>query len=330
MSGQQHRSQSVNLTVTPRLVVLLGLFLARQASAQVREQVPDTLLPRGTVTITGTVRDSTGEPLAGAEIRLGTQARTYSDSVGAFTLRDVPARRSQAIVRRIGHQPATLNIVPAADRMRIVLDVLLRPTTTRLETVIVEGRAVDRGLLEAGFYRRERSAARGRFVNPEYLASFGGAGLTTLLRETPRVMVERRNSDAYASGPIAGGRCRLHVYVDGRYRREAMPSPLKGDPGLPLDQVVPWEDVYAVEIYPTFTAVPSEFVRIGPAPGPQEDAASRLSGLPQPGMVGRTGSLRGDGGTTGTDADSKDSACGAIVIWTKTFTSRQSPPHAPP
>ena len=303
---------------TPRvLALLIGLVGAMPAGAQVRSRLPDSTVAAGTVTVAGVVRSVAGHPLAGAELRIGQRLRTYSDSTGAFTMRGVPPGALQLLARRIGHQPTSIDLETASAGQRIDVDVRLAPTTARLETIIVEGEAVDRGLFDAGYYRRARTA-RGRFLDPDFLATFGGSGVSTLARETPRVMVEGSNGEFYAYSPIAGGRCRMHVFVDGKYRREAMPDPLGGK-GLPLDQVVPREDIHAMEIYPTFTSVPAEFTRIGPAPGSQ-------GGMNAIARLGRPGQARSTprAGTRATDgADNNDSACGAILIWTKTFTARQ-------
>ena len=59
---------------------------------------------------------------------------------------------------------------------------------------------------------------------------------------------------------MAGSRCQLNVFVDGRFAREAM-----GRGAMGLEEIVPRPDVYAIEVYPTSNAVPSEFARIGPA-----------------------------------------------------------------
>ena len=326
-------------------MALLGAVLAAAAgpaalAAQAR--------PAGTTyTLAGAVVDTAGAPVIGAEVRLvprgtaaevvaprlpttrgGTEAGVFSDATGGFVLRGVPTDTVQLVVRRIGYRPAMVEVAPAPAGGTAEIEVSLVPNAVQLRTVIVEGRAFDGQLWDAGFYQRERVGS-GRFYGPELLERFGGATIGTLLRETPRLMIDRRNNQEFAYGPVAGSRCQLNVFVDGRFAREAM-----GRGAMGLEEIVPRPDIYAIEVYPTSNAVPSEFARIGPAVTSALSEPARR--IPQPPT---SGPVRGS--ATGTAArllnedaqaeeQNSDAACGALVIWTRPFALRKAGSAPPP
>ena len=326
------------------LVALLGAALLVAAGpAPLAAQARPT---GATYTLAGAVVDTAGAPVMGAEVRLvprgtaaevvpprlpttrGAEAGAFSDATGAFVLLDVPADTVQLVVRRIGYRPATVEVAPAPAGGRAEIEVSLVPNAVQLRTVIVEGRAFDGQLWDAGFYHRERVGS-GRFYGPELLERFGGATIGTLLRETPRLTIDRRNNQEFAYGPVAGSRCQLNVFVDGRFAREAM-----GRGGMGLEEIVPRPDVYAIEVYPTSNAVPSEFARIGPAVSSALSEPARRIPLPP-----NRGQVRGS--ATGTAArllnedaqgeeQNSDAACGALVIWTRPFALRKAGSTPPP
>ena len=295
-------------------LLLLG---APAAGAQeVVRTAPDSTVARGTMTLVGTVTDGAGTPLLGAEASVDERRRTaLSDAGGAFVLRGLPAGRVHLWVRRIGHRPVSFDVTAAAGT-RVEVAVRMTPTALRLAEVIVEGKAYDQALWDAGFYRRERMT-RGRFLDGDYMANFGGAGVSTLLRDTPRVLLERQGTEYFAYSSRAGGRCRMNVFVDGRLAREALPG-TTGDPGIGIDQVVPRDLIHAMEIYPTIAAVPTQFQRIGP------DNRQLTRGSPR---LPFRGASRGRGERPPDGAG--DAACGAIVIWTTAYAARRQAAGTP-
>ena len=135
----------------------------------------------------------------GADVSIGSEHRAVSDARGAFSLSGVPRQPARLGARRIGYRPTTVGIAPGglAPGASLEVAVILVPGVVTLETVTVEGRAYDRALWDAGFYRRQQRG-RGRFVDADEFARFGGSGIGTILKETPRVMVERKGNDEYA------------------------------------------------------------------------------------------------------------------------------------
>ena len=296
-------------------VALLLLAAPALLGAQVVRESPDSTAARGTVTLAGTVTDPAGRPLLGAEASVGERQRALTDTAGAFVLRGVPAGTVHLWVRRIGHRPVSFDVTAAAGT-RVEVAVRMTPTALRLAEVIVEGKAYDQALWDAGFYRRERMT-RGRFLDGDYMANFGGAGVSTLLRDTPRVLLERQGTEYFAYSSRAGGRCRMNVFVDGRLAREALPG-TTGDPGIGIDQVVPRDLIHAMEIYPTIAAVPTQFQRIGP------DNRQLTRGSPR---LPFRGASRGRGERPPDGAG--DAACGAIVIWTTAYAARRQAAGTP-
>jgi hypothetical protein len=185
-------------------IVGLALLLPRTALAQQRAAARDTGVAPGTVTLAGVVRDSAGSALSGAEVRVAGAHSTLSDAHGGFVLRDIPVRATgpdtlSLVVRRIGYEPASVRVAVEHAGLRIDLAVTLLPDIVRLGTIAVEGNAYDRPLPAVGHDRRQR-VGYGRFIGPDYLAHFGGSGVSTLPREIPRVMVEREHGETFVYG----------------------------------------------------------------------------------------------------------------------------------
>lgn len=293
------------LAGVPLVAVLAS---ASVVAAQAPGQPSDTTVAKGTIMLVGTVRDAAGRPIAGAELRVGQRHVALSDTAGRFLLPGMPAEPMELVVRRIGYERTSLHVVPTQPGVRIELAVQLASAPFRLPSVLVEGKAYDKALWDAGFYKRER-VGYGKYFDPDFMQHYGGASLATLVREVPRVHLEQYGDQWYAYGRIAGNQCRMNIYVDGMYRREAMSGDIRGmNKGVGLNLLVPKEEVYAVEVYPTINSLPVEFTRVGPKAGFNRRPSARIP-------VGRNiyeSTRRADEELTNNDA-----ACGAIVIWTK-------------
>jgi hypothetical protein len=262
---------------------------------------------RNSFTIAGSVRDAKGDALYGAEIRAGSLYAT-SDPEGSFTLRGLPLDTVTVRVRRIGFNAAQLHVVPPEPGQRVQLAVQLTMNAVALGTIVVEGKALDTKLWDIGFYQRQK-LGRGRFITPDFWAHFGGAGIGTVLRETSQVIVERQTNQDYAYSRAGNHVCRMNVFVDGSLARWASPGEgtLIRDPGQALDQIVPREDIYAIEIYGSPASVPQQFLRAVPA----ESRTLNVSRIPS-----RQGSAA-------PPLDPIKVDCGALVIWTKWYATRR-------
>lgn len=247
-----------------------GAQIEVRSQIQVQRQTVDPSVAPNTVTLTGTVRDATGRPIVGAEARVDQRRAALSDTAGRFALPGVPFGTMTLVVRRIGYERATLELAPERPGVRIELAVRLTTASFTLPSVLVEGKAYDKGLWDAGFYKRQR-VGNGTYFDPDFLQHYGGASLATLAREVPRVNVSRFGSQEYAYGRIAGNVCRMNIYVDGVFRRDAMTamgSDESVDKGIGLNVLVPKEEIYAVEVYPTINSCPRSSPESARQPAP--------------------------------------------------------------
>jgi len=253
-----------------------------------------------TTAIRGVVRDTLGRPVPHTQIR--TPARTMmSDAEGRFRLPLGGDDTVHALIRRIGFEPMTTTIRRPAPGDTTPVQITLLPVAARLDRVIVEGQAYDRALWDRGFYRRQRGPG-GVFFDPEDLRWLRPAGLAAIVREAPRVVIERRGTKDVAYSSLAGRPCRMHVYIDGVHQRAAMPGPSGGEAyALGLHELIDPRLIHAVEVYPTAAQVPTQFARMGSADG----GGARIPSPGQPYRVARP-------------SEGPDAPCGAIVIWTNT------------
>lgn len=200
--------------------------------------------------LTGTVRDSVGAPIAGAEITLsgGTQ-RTESGGDGTFRVVDVVAGDLTLRVRRIGFRPVTaeVKVEPAATTD---VKVTVARVVPELATVLVLGqRRVYTGRL-AGFYQRRDLGSGGHFFTGEQLERQNAYVLTDVLRRVPGIRLISTRVIRNAVRFRGNLNCAPLVWVDG--------SPLSAAE-FDLDVMNP-KTLDGIEIYSGISTVPSQFM----------------------------------------------------------------------
>lgn len=276
------RARSLPFRRTSLALRLLAAVAAAPAAAAQAPTAADSAARY--VTLVGVVRDTSGRPLAGAEVRAGATQLTVSDADGSFLLTGVEPDTVQLLVRRIGYRPADV-VLAANAGLRVELLVRMVPAAVELGTITVEGRTMDTRLWQSGFYERQKVGS-GTFFDPEFLARHRGT-IDGLVREAPGVRVDRdRYGRSVARGRFGGGWCSLNVFIDGVYVRWA------NDVGI--DQLLSRQEVLAVEIYPRGTQVPATLAGYTAAGG---------------------GVMLSPGGTGGGASGGSD--CGVISFWTK-------------
>lgn len=284
-------ARSVRHPLLPRiataLALLLGTVLAAPLEAQ--ETLPTVAADttRG-VTLVGFVRDTMGQPLRGAEVRVG-EHYDLSAADGRFMLEGVVGDTLQLVVRRIGYLPAEVLLALEPDVRGVELAVTMVPAAVQLGTIVIEGRQLNNRLWQNGYYDREKRGIGTRF-GPDYLERFGGT-MAGLLGQTPSVSLARDPQGRLVALGRQGGReCPLNVFLDGILLRWANE--------VGLDAIVNMKDVLAIEVYPRETDAPFAF------------SAASWSGTTASGGLPSAQS----GASAGTTA-----MCGSLLIWTKPF-----------
>lgn len=224
-------------------------------SACVRRCVPVLLLPafasvsaQSVGAISGTVRDSAGQPVPGVEIvLLQRKGEVRSDSLGEFRFVDIPAGRRQLHFRRIGFAPKSIDTV-VTEGQTLSLKVRLDAMATEIEGMTVEELARKRQIL-ADFYDR-MSRGFGHYVTREEIEKRNPMNLSDMMRLIPgtRLVPTHGGQSVLRFNRATGPRdCPPQYWVDG----------VKAY-GFNIDDVPP-DDVEGIEIYEGAATVPPQF-----------------------------------------------------------------------
>ncbi len=199
----------------------------------------------GTGGVKGTVKDSTGFAVEGAQIFVtGSSLAGESGAKGEFVLAKSNAGPLTIHVRRLGFSPdsVTVNVLAGTTVETVVT---LRRLALQLNPVVVTGRREITGRM-AGFYQR-MSRGNGHFITREQVEKRNPGNMTDLFRMVPGVRVESRGFTNQVR--FRGGRCPPLTWLDG--------SPLYAGE-FDLDSVDP-RTFEGIEIYSGAASVPAEF-----------------------------------------------------------------------
>lgn len=198
--------------------------------------------------IAGTVLDSTGLPLASAEVRaLGTMLTTRTDERGEFRIVGLLSGESLLEARRLGFSPETLRVAVTAMRSAAIA-FHLRAAATTLAAVAVRGERRKYAGRLAGYHERLASGLGGTFVTRDELDRGNPRGLTDVLRRFPGVEIVRGTRLR-----LRGRNCAPLVWIDGT----SMPA---GEVDL---NSFPPSSLEGIEIYLTATAAPGRYQGMG-------------------------------------------------------------------
>ena len=206
--AQAGRELQVSVTMQP---------IPRQL-ARVVVEAPSSSRKRGTSSIAGTVTDSSGQPVNGADVRLlGSGLSTITDSSGRFDFAMLAAGSYIVRARRIGLASTThvMQIVND-DNRGITLKMFGLPPRMRSRD---SASASGYGITDAGFDafdRRERAGFAYRVLGPGDLFRADGAPLDFVLQPyRDNVSLHRPSSNLVREGPgsTEEGDCLL---LDGR------------------------------------------------------------------------------------------------------------------
>jgi TonB family protein len=219
----------------PLVILVAGLASAWPAAASAQARAG---------AITGIVRDSVGQRIAGAEITIaGTQLRTRTDQQGAFRLGYVPSGTPTVQARRLGFRMMTTTVAVLPDAVASV-DFQLQPIGVTLSPIVVrERRGRYTGRL-AGFYERLESRMSGTFITREQIELGDPRNLTTILQRVPGIEIVRGGRVR-----MRGRTCAPLVWIDG----VAMPS---GEVDL---NSFPPTSLEGIELYLTASGAPLRY-----------------------------------------------------------------------
>ncbi len=195
--------------------------------------------------LTGTVRDTLGHPVAQAEIIVtGTALISRTTEDGLYLLVGVPAGRVPLLIRRLGFEPISAEVVlrPGTE-LRVDID--MTPSPRLLEEVAVAGmRSINASKLD-DFHRR-RQNTNGFFLTEEQIQRRTSQTPTELLRTIHRVKIIPLRQGGGNLVRIGTGKaqCTPAIYLDG----------LKVNEGF-VD-AIPIERIIAIEVYPRAVDVP--------------------------------------------------------------------------
>jgi hypothetical protein len=201
-------------------------------------------------TITGTVRDEAGHPIANADVAaLPGTAHTHTDSAGHFALTPLDGGSYRVRVRHLGYlvNDAAADL-PDHGKLDLTFELKIRPAI--LDTVVVEADG-NCAALEFGGFNCRKTRGHGTYLTDDDIADRGENWLGEVFGGVRGFRVD---STATPFGrmpvpvPMVGQRC-LAALVNGR------PVSLTNQPPRWADQLL------GVEIYSSASDVPKEYER---------------------------------------------------------------------
>jgi protocatechuate 3,4-dioxygenase beta subunit len=244
------RTAEVETALNGQIVALRSLSTgsADTAGARARDS-----LQRGWASVRGTVVDSSGAPISGANVAVAaTAAATRTGSHGEFTLDQLPSGTQELVVKSVGFSAAA---VPVELTMRETRSVTLRlaRATPSLAPVVIHS-SVDAGLTREGFFDRQKIGL-GHFISPDDIAKAQPRVASDLLFLAPGFQVQHNSAgqtvilpprSAYAEGASS---C-VNVFIDHTLWTSLAPGE--------FDSAVAARDIVAMETY-SASFVPREF-----------------------------------------------------------------------
>jgi TonB family protein len=198
--------------------------------------------------VSGTVTDTSGVPLFGAEITVdAASVRTFSDQQGVFHLGGVPYGTRTLIVRRLGFAPDKTSVDVAAVGEATV-SIRLKPVAATLPPIVVRPSRMSYTGRLAGYYERLEKRTGGVFITRDQIDREQPRMLGQLLQHVPGVTAIRGRS-GITGIRLRGRNCWPLVWIDGT----PMPS---GE--VDLDSFSP-TSIHGIELYLGSTTAPARY-----------------------------------------------------------------------
>lgn len=201
--------------------------------------------------IRGIVTDTARAPIPNAEVILeqssdGSAAsrtsRALSSASGEFLIQGLTPGSGTLRIRRLGYVARSLEVVVAASAGTRPLEVVLQPSSFKLDTVRVEAGSTDAIPEIAG---RQRKRGSGYFVSRSDIERRRPAYVSDVLRSVPGVSV--RPSSGIGNVVRLRG-CRPVIFMDGVQTLAE------------LDEMARPSDIEGIEIYGSWAGVPPQYV----------------------------------------------------------------------
>jgi hypothetical protein len=203
----------------------------------------------GQATLTGTVTDTSGVPISGAEITLeGSPASTRSDEHGNFRLTDIPMGATLVTVRRLGFASFKVG-VQISQPSGAQLGVRMTPVATSLPPVVVRADRMNYTGRLAGYYARLEKKSAGYFITREQIDRERPSTMGQLLQGVPGIRAARGRG-GITGVRMRGRTCWPLVWIDGT----PMPA---GE--VDLDSFVP-SSIQGIELYLGSTTAPMSYM----------------------------------------------------------------------
>jgi hypothetical protein len=220
--------------------------------------------------LVGTVGTADGDSvLANALVQIENSSfRTRTQTDGSFHLRQLPAGRTRLLVRSPGYFPKEVRVELTQGAVTTIpqSQTQLERLPTELEPIVVSADAVTRRRPLTEFEER-RNRGGGSFLTREEFEKLGNPQVVTeLLRRVPGIRIvpgergpvvvtSRARSRTITVGD-EGALCPPLYFIDGLYRGKAVS-------GNDINDMLPVDQIEAIEVYTSAATMPPEFNRTG-------------------------------------------------------------------
>jgi hypothetical protein len=211
----------------------------------------------------GAVTDTTGHPVAGAEVSIDSAQWHPVSEAGAFVFPRLSAGRHLLIVRSPGYAVDSLHFtIDAGESMALTAKL---EKLSALSVVNVQARADTAMTTSAishdwteGFEYRKRHSNGGTFLDQEAIDGKGAMRMTELLRTVPGVQLVPVANDfggndfkivMRGTATVQGESCPIQYYFDGHPFEESDD----------IDRLISPHQIAAMEIYSGSSQVPEQF-----------------------------------------------------------------------
>lgn len=229
------------------------------------------ILPRTqrTASVSGTVTDTTGSRVANANVQIvGTEYTVRANLFGEFNITGLPPGHMRVAAELVGYRPVRAEIQLGLGQALALPDTALRmtPVPTELDPVTVEAERPVSTRRDLSEFERRRSTTTGTFMTREEFMEIEPRETTDVLRRMRGIRVRpgtgflmpwiiTSSRGARTGSSQMAGECFPIVFIDRQY---------VGSTGtVVVDNVIPIEEVEAIEFYASVAGLPPEFNRQG-------------------------------------------------------------------